>query len=258
PDLQLAKDDVGATVDAGQVIVYTLTLANVGNQNAAGVAITDDVPVNTSFEPESSDPGWSCSGSICTLEIGNLAAGVAPQSYSLAFRVDQPLAAGVTEILNNATVADDGTGGVDLNPDDNSASDSTPIAAGSTGPDLQLAKDDGGVTTKPEGLITYTLTTANAGNQDASGVVLTDVIPAYTSFELTGSDLGWSCTSSICTLEVGHLGAGEPARSFDLTFRVDPLHDHVTEITNLASVADDGTGGDDLNPSDNVAQDTTP
>ena len=46
-----AFDRAAASVNAGETIVYTLTLANAGNQNASGVTLTDSVPPHTTFDP---------------------------------------------------------------------------------------------------------------------------------------------------------------------------------------------------------------
>ena len=106
------------------------------------------------------------------MAVGTLGAGDPVQSFAIAFAVDDPIAAGVTQIANTAVVTDDGSSGPDLNAADNSAADSTPVDSGATGPDLVLTKTDGGATATAGGLITYALTLTNAGNQDSSGVVV--------------------------------------------------------------------------------------
>ncbi|MBP7227930.1 MAG: DUF11 domain-containing protein, partial [Longilinea sp.] len=182
PDLTLVKDDGGVTTTPGGVVAYTLTYANVGNQDATGVVITDVVPVNTTFDLAGSTAGWSCAdnapaGTTCTINIGTVAAG-AGGSVTFALQVDNPLPAGVTQVLNAAVVADDGTNGTDPTPGNNTDDEPTPVDAA---PDLTLVKDDGGVTTTPGGVVAYTLTYANVGNQDATGVVITDVVPINTT-----------------------------------------------------------------------------
>src|SRR4029453_13892347 len=128
PDLTLTKSDGGASVAAGGTVAYTLTYANVGNQGATGVVLTDTVPANTTFNAGASTAGWVCApnnnaGSACTLAIGAVAAArcppgigaVAPASGPLtatfAVTVINPVAAGVTQIANTASIADDGTHG---------------------------------------------------------------------------------------------------------------------------------------------------
>ncbi|MCP3904851.1 MAG: DUF11 domain-containing protein, partial [Planctomycetes bacterium] len=138
---------------------------------------------------------------------------------------------------------------------------STPIDSGpgGTGPDLVITKDDGGATVGAGGLVTYTLGVRNTGNQDATGVELTDAIPSHTSFVAASSDPAWACDASTCTLAVGALGAGDSAQSFTLAFMIDdPLAGGVSQISNSATATDDGVSGPDLNAADNTAVDSTP
>ena len=75
----LIKSDGGVSVGAGDVVVYGLDVQNVGDQDAAGVNLSETVPANSRFASGSSDPGWSCSStspeSTCTLAIGSVTAG---------------------------------------------------------------------------------------------------------------------------------------------------------------------------------------
>ena len=75
PDMQISKNDSGVSVVPGNTITYTLTFANVGNQDATGVVITEMVPANTNFNNSASTSGWSCvpdngAGNTCTLAVG--------------------------------------------------------------------------------------------------------------------------------------------------------------------------------------------
>src|SRR4029079_14579107 len=167
---------------------------NSGNRGAAGVAISETVPANTTFNAGASTAGWGCvpnnnAGSTCTLTIGGLAAGGGNQTATFAVTVVNPVAAGVTQISNTASIADDGTNGTDPTPGNNSGSDTTPLTGA---PDLSVTKSDGGASVAPGGTISYTLTYANAGNRGASGVVLTDVVPTNTTFNAGASTAGWA------------------------------------------------------------------
>jgi len=266
PDLVLSKDDGGATTTPGGAVTWTIGVENVGNQNATGVVITDTVPANSSFNPAASSPGWGCvpdgsAGSVCSLAIGGLTGSGGSTTASFSVTVDNPLAAGVTELVNGATVADDGSNGADPTPGNNSDGDNTPINGAA--PDLVLSKDDGGATTIPGGTVAWTLSFQNVGNQDATGVILTDIVPANATFEPGASSPGWSCipdasSGSACSLAVGSLAA---AASGNATFAVtvdDPLASGVTELFNGATVADDGNNGADPTPDNNNDSDTTP
>src|SRR6185295_12164039 len=94
-------------------------------------------------------------GSSCTLAIGTVAAASGPLTATFAVTVVNPLTAGVTQIANSASIADDGLNGTDPTPANNSGSDTTPVTGA---PDLSLTKSDGGATVAPGGTVSYTLT----------------------------------------------------------------------------------------------------
>jgi uncharacterized repeat protein (TIGR01451 family) len=142
PDLSLTKSDGGATVAPGGTVAYILTYANTGNRGASGVVLTDTVPVNATFNAGASTAGWACvpnnnAGSTCTLAIGAVVAASGPLTATFAVTVVNPLTAGVTQIANSASIADDGQNGTDPTPANNSGSDTTPVTGA---PDLSLTK----------------------------------------------------------------------------------------------------------------------
>ena len=261
PDLQLTKSDGNLSATPGSVLTYTLTYTNAGTKNATGVVLTETVPANTTFNAGASTAGWACTpnsnaGSTCTLSVGTLITNTSG-SAAFAVTVANPVAAGVAQLNNTASVADDGTHGADPTPGNNSASDTTPIIAA---PDLSLTKTDGGISTTPGGVVTYTLIYTNAGDQNATGVVLTETVPANTTY--TGS--GWTCApnnnaGSTCTLALGALAGGNAGGSaaFVVTV-VNPAPAGVAQVSNTATIADDGSNGADSTPGNNSASDTTP
>lgn len=103
---------------------------------AVGVAISQTVPANTTFNLPGSGIGWSCTGgnpagTACIFSPGSLDAG-ANGSANFAVTVEDPLSAGVIQIATAAAITDDGISGPDQNPDDNRGSDTTEIE-GTTG-----------------------------------------------------------------------------------------------------------------------------
>lgn len=262
PDLQVSKDDGGVTVQPGDVITYTINYANVGNQDATGVVITEAVPTNSTFVPGSSSGSWVCvpdnnAGSTCTVSLATLAAGDIG-SLTFAVQVDNPLAAGVTAINNAVSINDDGNNGPDPTPGDNNDTDNTPVNAA---PDLTLVKDDGVVLASPGASLVYALSYANVGNQNATGVVITDTVPIHTTFDAGNSTAGWSCINgapagSVCSLAIGAV-AGGGSGAVNFAVNVDnPLAPGATSVVNTASVADDGTNGADPTPGNNSDSDT--
>ena len=266
PDLRIEKSDGGISAVPGGTISYTLNYWNDGNGQATGVVITETVPAHTTFNATASSPGWSCAdgaaaGTICTLNIGSFAAG-ANGNVTFAVIVNNPLPTGVTQTTNTVVIADDGNNGVDPTPGNNTSTDPTPLTAA---PDMTITKvDDVLDSTTPGATIVYTLTYDNIGNQDATGVVVTETVPDNTTFTTTGSTSGWSCTpdnnaGSTCTLTLGTVTAADAAGT--LTFAVvvdDPLATNVTEIDNAVSIADDGANGVDPTPDNNSDDEVTP
>ncbi|HUF37857.1 MAG TPA: ExeM/NucH family extracellular endonuclease [Anaerolineales bacterium] len=128
-------------------------------------------------------------------------------------------------------------------------------------PDLQLTKDDGGITATYGQVVAYTLTYTNAGSVAAHGIVITETVPIGTDFYAGDSSPGWSCANgsprgTVCSLSVGSLSTGQSGSA------VFAVHVHIngalSEVENTAEIGDDGSNGPDGNPADNTAEDTTP
>jgi uncharacterized repeat protein (TIGR01451 family) len=166
----------------------------------------------------------------------------------------------VTTLLNQAQIGDDGRNGADPTPQNNQASEETPVVAD---PDLLITKDDGGVTAQPGERISYNLAYNNVGNQGATGVVITETVPAYTTFAPAASTPGWLCTpnnsaGSRCMITVG-IVAVDQAGAVTFAVTVDPQLPAGVDLTNnLARIGDDGANGSDPNTDNNQALDLTP
>lgn len=265
PDITVSKTDGGITTTPGSTYGYTVTVSNVGNQNAVGVVLTETVPANTTFNAAGSTAGWSCTngspaGTTCTQSIGALNGGSASTTRRFAVTVANPVAAGVSQISNTASAADDGSNGTDPTLPNN-GTDTTPVTAA---PDYSITKTDGGISTTPGSTVAYTLNYANGGNQGGSGVVLSEVVPANTTFNSGASTAGWICApnnnaGSTCTLTIGALAGGGATGSATYAVTVaNPVAAGVTQLSNTASIADDGTNGTDPTPANNSGSDTTP
>ena len=254
-DLTLTKTDGGLSATPGQTYAYTLTIRNIGNINATAVTVTDTAPLYTTFNPIGSSPGWSClpdnsAGSTCTISVGNLAAG---GSVVLTFRVtvDSALPVLVTETSNTARVDDVNEPAILRG--NNNDTDTTPLGAA---PDLRITKDDGLSLISPNQVLTYVLAYTNAGNQDSSGVTVSETVPAGTTFSGPGT---WSCPAGSpagtpCSYAIGNLAVGAGG-SVNLVVVVnDPPG--VGAVINTTTIADDLANGPDPTPADNTSTDT--
>jgi fimbrial isopeptide formation D2 family protein/uncharacterized repeat protein (TIGR01451 family) len=125
PDLEITLSDNGISPLPGQVISYTLSYSNTGNQDARGVVLRSNVPLNTTYRARGSTAGWSCAngavgGKPCRLTIGDLAAG-AGGTATLVMVVNYPFPAGVISVTHNVSIADNAANGADPTPDNNQA-----------------------------------------------------------------------------------------------------------------------------------------
>lgn len=261
PDLVIDKDDGGITVVPGQVFAYTVGYVNDGDQTATGVVITETVPAYSTFNAGASSPGWSCAdnsppGTTCTFTVGALPP-AAPRTTQFGLQVIAPLPAGV-ELLNNAvTIVDDGSNSP--LPQFDNGSDVTPVVAA---PDIVVDKQADVRSTRPDSLIVYTIDYRNAGNQDATGVVVREVVPPGTQFSADDSaPITWSCADgdgpgTVCSYAVGFLGAGAGGSlNFALYVVEEP---DIERVVNVVEANDDGSNGPDPNPGNNVDTEVTP
>jgi uncharacterized repeat protein (TIGR01451 family) len=253
PGLSLSKSDGGASTVPGGTVNYTLNYSNTGNIGLTGVTLSETVPTNSIFNASASNPSWSCApnnnaGSTCTLSIGSLAASTGGSAI-FAVNVITPVAAGVNQISNSATIS---SGAASAN-----ASDTTPVV---TAPALSLSKGDGGTTTTPGGTVDYTLNYANTGNVGLTGVTLSETVPANTTFRSAGSTAGWSCANgspagTSCTLAIGNLaGSASSSATFAVNV-VNPVSAGATQISNSATVS---SGATSANATDTTPLNTTP
>jgi len=194
PVLGLSKTDAPDPVGAGSNITYTLSYSNTGNANATGAVITDTLPANTTFV--SATAGGTQAGGIVTWNLGFLPAG-SSGSVQLVVQVASPLANGT--VITNSTYAID--------------SNETPPVAGAvitttvtSAPILGISKTDAPDPVAAGNNVTYTLSYSNTGNENATGVVITDTVPANTAFvSATG---GGSFAGGVVTWNIGALNAG--------------------------------------------------
>ncbi|MCP3938636.1 MAG: DUF11 domain-containing protein, partial [Actinomycetia bacterium] len=122
------------------------------------------------------------------------------------------------------------------------------------GPDLGVTQDDGRETVQAGESLTYSLTVTNHSSVDATGVVVSEELPADVSF-VFASD-GGSPSGTTVEWPAFDLAAGATVVRA-VTIELPPSFPAgVDSLTLIASVADDGTNGFDPDASNNTAEDT--
>lgn len=194
PLLALSLSDSPDPVAAGGDLTYTLDYDNSGDRDATGVTISAAVPANTSFS--SATNGGSLSGSTVTWNIGTLPPGPSA-SVQMTVQVVSPLTDG-TQIVNDAS-------SIDSN-ETSSVTAATATTTVTSAPVLAISISDSPDPVIAGNLLAYTLSYSNSGNANTTGVVITDAIPANTSFD-SATD-GGTYSSGMVTWNLGSLNAG--------------------------------------------------
>jgi uncharacterized repeat protein (TIGR01451 family) len=244
PDLTISKSHTGNFIQGQTGATYTIAVSNVGGAASSGtVAVTDLLPAGLTVTAMGGT-GWTCTLNTLTCARADaLAAGGSYPAITLAVNVAAHAPASLT---NTAAVS----GGGDLNPGNNSASDLTTILL--AGPDLAISKTHSGNFVQEQTGATYTITVSNVGGSASSGAVtVTDTLPAgLAATAISGT--GWTCTLSMltCTRADSLAGGGSyPA----ITLTANVAGNAPGSVTNTATVS----GGGDVNSANNVASDVT-
>ena len=132
---------------------------------------------------------------------------------------------------------------------------STPILAN---PELAITKTDEGRTEVGLGdEFTYTFAVSNSGTQDATGVLVEDVLPVEYDFVAASDDGTYASETRTVTYPAFSLAVGQEATR-TLTVRFNPVEEipvGLEEVSNTVTVADDGSNGLETTLTDNRSED---
>jgi uncharacterized repeat protein (TIGR01451 family) len=104
---------------------------------------------------------------------------------------------------------------------------------------MALTKTYDGPPVAPGQAITYTLRSSNRGSVTARATILSDTVPAYTTFDANASAAGWSCpqgapAGTSCTLALGDLALGESKETTFVVRALDPVPPGADAVVNRA------------------------
>ncbi len=175
-DLVLNKSVLGdGTPEPGEVLTYTLSVANNGLAAETNAVITDAIPPNTTFQPGSVTSSGPFAGAFSAAQNAVVwtAASFPPGGpHLLTFQVViNPGVAGGTVISNSGTYESDQT---PLFPSDQ-------VDTAIVGPALLVAKSGPGLL-HPNEVATFEVTVDNAGDGTATGVRIVDFFPANATY----------------------------------------------------------------------------
>ena len=170
-DLALAKTVDNAAVDVGTDVTFTVTLTNNGPNDATGVAVTDQLPAGLAFVSATPSQG-SYDDGTGLWSVGALANGGAA---TLAITATVTTTGTVT---NTASVT-----ASDLpDPDDTNDGAEADVTGSALIADLALTKTVDNASAAVGENVVFTITLTNNGPGDATGVAVTDQLPAGLAF----------------------------------------------------------------------------
>ena len=241
PALSLHKSDGLSTVYAGDLLTYTLTYTNSGNENAYNLTITDTLPDYVEYI------GCEIGNGDCQhvppdeviFHIPTIIAQASGQAR-LVVRVDDPLPAGAASMINHARLTDPSL------PVPIDAQDVDQIG---TLPDLTITTVHTPSLFSPGEPMTYTVTYGNAGHMHAEDVIITTTLPPDTTY--AGQD--WtSSDGQTYTYVVGDLPSGASHQAYFAVGYPDQPQIGAPEFNTPFVIGESGSSGD-ANPGDNSA-----
>ena len=236
-------------VDVGDTLAYTITVRNDGTTLLRNVVIVDVLPAHTTYVVDSTQVNGAAApddvvppaATAFPLDEGGLAAGdtVVDDVSTVSFRVViAPLPPGVDRVLNRAVIqTDDGTQNVEVE---------TPVAKA----DLSITKSDSPDPVIAGETLTYTLVVTNNGPAEATGVIVTDMLPGELTLVSATASQG-SCGAPEVTCDLGSIAA-EAQASIVIVATVSP--EARDTLVNTAEVSSDTF---DPDPTNNSARELT-
>lgn len=236
--------DLGVTLAAtpnpvtvGQTLTYTLNVSNNGPSNATGVVLSNVLPAGVSLVSAQPSQG-SCGGTTAvSCSLGTLAVG---GSATVTIQVIPNAAGSLTDTASATSAVPD------PNPANNNASVTVnAISVPTPEADLALALAAAPDPVTVGQTLTYILNVSNQGPSNATGVVLSDVLPAGVSLVSAQPSQGSCGGTTTVSCSLGALAVGGNA-----TVLIQVVPNTAGSLTDTASVT---SGVADPNPANNNA-----
>jgi uncharacterized repeat protein (TIGR01451 family) len=250
-DLSLDLQSSSATPNFNSTVTFTITLTNSGPEAATGVTVTDQLPSGLTFV--SANPAVDYNSTTGVWTVGDLASG-ATDTLTIVARVTN-----TSSITNTAQVTASAVPDPDSTPNDGQGDDfdsvqiDAPAAA-----DLSITNEVNNPTAAVGQNVVFTVVVSNAGPDQATGVVVTDQLPAGLSFVSSSPTQGtYNSTTGVWT--VGSINSGASA-TLTITATVTGTGPKTTTARVTASDQSDpdSTPGNTADEDDQAAATVTP
>jgi len=241
-DLSLTKTVDNPTPNRGSTIVFTTTLSNAGPSTATGITVRDGLPSGLTFQSATPSVG-TYSNSTGNWNVSSLASGAAATLVIVAVVNTTAQTTATAQVMSANQTDVDSTPGNNVATEDDQASVTVAVPTA----DLSLVKLASTVTPNVGQNVTFTIIVTNSGPDNATGVVVSDVLPAGLSFVSSNTVQGdFLPTTGRWT--VGTINADGTA-TLQLVARVDTIG----VKTNSAQIIASDRFDPDSTPGNNVA-----
>lgn len=172
-DLSLSKSANNLTPNRDDEVTFTIIVANAGPDNATGVIVNDDLPAGMTFVSAVTTQGTYDQGTGLWT-VGTVNSG-ADATLTLAATVSTS-----DPQINTAEIVAADQADVDSTPDNNNSEedDQQSVTLTPTIADISVTKTADNLTPDRDDVVTFTIVAANDGPDDATDIVITDLLPA--------------------------------------------------------------------------------
>ncbi len=247
-DLSITKDDGQAAAVPGTSVTYTIVVTNNGPDDATGATVSDTFPAALTCT-------WTCTasaGSSCTSSgTGGINDTVDLLNGGTAtYTAVCDLSAGAAGTLSNTAAVTAPADRLDPTPGNDSETDVDSLVPEA---DLSIDKSDSPDPVVASDNLVYTITVQNAGPSDASGVVVSDTLPAGVGVAFIQTAGCAEDPNGVPTCTLGAIPAGGSAAYTVEVTTSDPAS--IGTILNLAAVS--SAASDPVFGNDSDSEDTT-
>jgi uncharacterized repeat protein (TIGR01451 family) len=228
PQLTVTKGASAATVNPGDALTYTVTYTNTSPVNVTGAAVSDALPDGFTYVSNTGGGIYNPGTHTVDWAVGALPAGGAG-TLTVTGTIDDPFPTSATiPMVNTANLTSNESA---------PTSASTDVMVNTPRPILSVQKSAASASVAENTDVTFAISYANTGDITATGLTLTDGVPAGLTFVSAtggGTESGGTVTWNLPDLAANSTG------SVTVTLHVPAGYAGANPLTNTASLSADG------------------